>query len=351
MDLSQKINVLKDRYNKHKETILTEESTKNSLIMPLIQELGYNPFDPEQVVPEFNAHASLQGVKKGDKVDYAIKKDGKIVLLVEAKWSGCNLKNEHASQLCRYFTATEAKFALLTNGLDYWFYTDLTSENKMDDKPFFTFNILNMRDRDIRELSKFSDAAFSIGDILNNADRLKYLNNIKKYFQDNLDEPSEDFAKFILKQVYDGTVITKAVLDKYTPVVKDAFKQFLNDKFYSRLEGVKAINDTEESETENICDDNGIVTTEEEIEGHHIIKAILRKVCPANKVVMRDQKSYCGILFDDNNRKPIARLHFNTSQKYLGVFENKQETKHPIDSIDDIYNFEEALIKTIQEYE
>jgi hypothetical protein len=97
---------------------------------------------------------------------------------------------------------------------------------------------------------------------------------------------------------------------------------------------------------------NGIITTEEELQGFQIVRAILcRKVDPS-RIVHRDTKSYFGILLDDNNRKPLCRLHFNTLQKYIGIIdEKKNETRHPIDEITDIYKFSETLLATINSYE
>lgn len=59
---------------------------------------------------------------------------------------------------------------------------------------------------------------------------------------------------------------------------------------------------------------------------------------------MRDTQSYCGVLLEDNNRKPICRFHLNRSQKYIGLFDQeKNETRQAIESVDDIYGFAEQL--------
>lgn len=124
--------------------------------MPFLAALGYNVFDPTEGTPELNADI---GVKKGEKVDYAILRDGKPILLIECKHHAADLGKVHASQLYRYFSVTESRFGLLTNGIVYWFYTDLEALNKMDSKPCFEFNLLDFREQDAEELKKLSKSA------------------------------------------------------------------------------------------------------------------------------------------------------------------------------------------------
>ena len=156
MEFIEKLNILSQRISTLKDNVLTEEATKHSFIMPFISALGYDVFDPTVVVPEFTADISK---KKNEKVDYAIMYDGNPLILIEAKAHIENLNN-HATQLERYFTVTESKFAILTNGIEYRFFTDLEKPNKMDSVPFFVFNMLNLKDRDIRELDKFKRTSF-----------------------------------------------------------------------------------------------------------------------------------------------------------------------------------------------
>ncbi len=95
-----------------------------------------------------------------------------------------------------------------------------------------------------------------------------------------------------------------------------------------------------------------IITTEEELEGFQIIRAIVCQKIAPNRVVHRDTKSYFGILLDDNNRKPICRLHFNSSQKYIGLFDkDKNEKRHPINEVTDIYQFSQNFLDSLSFYE
>lgn len=352
MDLIDKIKDIAARIPKQLEHIQTEEATKNAFIMPFLSALGYDVFNPTEVIPEFTADI---GTKKGEKVDYAIQKDDKVIILIECKWSGANLDSEHASQLYRYFSATEARFAILTNGLDYKFYSDIDEPNKMDSKPFFTFNILEFQDHQINELKKFTKSAFSLDDILTTASTLKYTGAIKKILDEELSNPSEQFVRFFTSQIFDGR-ITKQVLDQFTDIVKEARKQFINERLNERLKSALSANDIQveknipEELDEKPVDNKGIVTTEEEVEGFLVVKSILREVMDVSRVTLRDTKSYCGILLDDNNRKPICRLHFNHSQSYIGIISGKNEERMPIDTVDDLYKFADEIKKTALEY-
>ena len=354
MDLIDKVKDLASRIPKQMEFLQTEEATKNAFVMPFITALGYDVFNPFEVIPEFTADI---GTKKGEKVDYAIKKDNDIIILVECKWSGANLDRNQASQLYRYFSATEARFAILTNGVDYEFYSDIDEPNKMDSKPFFHFNILQFEDHQINELKKFTKSAFSLEDILTTASTLKYTGAIKKILEEELKNPSETFVRFFASKIYDGR-LTQQVIEQFTNIVKEARSQFINERINERLKSALSANELnneiiieDESPDETKSSKDGIVTTQDEIDGYNIIKAILREVIDLKRITMRDTKSYCGILLDDNNRKPICRLHFNYAQKYLGLFTGKIEERIEIDSVDDIFKYTDRLKAVITEYE
>lgn len=356
MDLIDRMKDIAARIPKQMEYTQTEEATKNAFIMPFISALGYDVFNPLEVIPEFTSDV---GTKKGEKVDYAIKKDEQIIILVECKWSGADLDKVHASQLYRYFSVTSARFAILTNGIEYQFYSDIDEPNKMDSKPFFVFNMLHFEDHQINELKKFTKSAFSLEDILTTASTLKYAGAIKKILEEELKSPSEEFVRFFASQVYDGR-LTQQVIEQFTKIVKDARTQFINERINERLKTALSANQGEGSGEERLEEEengedtsarDGIETTQEELDGFNVVKAILREVVDVARVTMRDTKSYCGILLDDNNRKPICRLRFNHAQKYLGLFTNKVEEKVELDCVDDIFKHSERLKAVIGEYE
>lgn len=354
MEFEERIAFLAKKVQQQAESILTEEATKTAFVMPFIQSvLGYDVFNPMEVIPEFTADV---GTKKGEKVDYAIVHNGEVQILIEAKKIGEELNIKCASQLYRYFSVTTAKIAVLTNGQVYKFFTDLDAPNKMDEKPFLELDILDIDDHLLPELKKITKPNFDVESIINAASELKYVGQIKKLISTQFTDPDEDFIKLFVSKVYDG-IITQRVREQFTPLTKKALSQFLNDKINDRLKSaisgnITIIPQTERQTDEQQEDENdGIVTTIEEIEGFNIVKAIVREVIDAKRVVGRDTKSYFGVLLDDNNRKPICRLHFNRSQKYIGLFdETKNETRQPIESLDDIFNFAEQLKKIALSY-
>ena len=353
MDLKDLLKQISDR-TKHKENIKTEEATKNAFIMPFLQSLGYDVFNPLEVVPEFVADI---GIKKGEKIDYAIFKDGLPTILVECKDWRQNL-NVHDGQLLRYFHVSKAKFGLLTNGIVYRFYSDLVSPNKMDEKPFLEFNITEIKDNQIEELKKFHKANFDADNIVNTASEMKYMNEIKHLIHQELTEPSTEFIKYFAKQVY-PSVVTAKVLEQFTELTKNSIQYYISDLITERLkialskEDEKSKKDSisEITVEQNLEDISKINTTEEELEGFLIVKTILRQKIPATRVTYRDAQSYFSVFLDDNNRKAVCRLYLNGGKKFVGIFdENKKETKTQIDTQDDIFKFSAEQLKTIEMY-
>ena len=352
MDLKDQLKLIADR-TKHKESIQTEEATKNAFVMPFLQSLGYDVFNPLEVVPEFIADI---GIKKGEKIDYAIFKDGHPTILIECKDWRQNL-NVHDGQLLRYFHVSKAKFGLLTNGIVYRFYSDLVAPNKMDEKPFLEFNITEIKENQIEELKKFHKANFDAESIVNTASEMKYMNELKHLLHQELTEPSSEFVKYFAKQVY-PSVVTAKVLDQFTELTKKSIQHYISDLITERLKTALSKEDeknkveNEISAEQNLEDISKINTTEEELEAFLIVKTILRQKVPATRVTYRDAQSYFAIFLDDNNRKAICRLYLNGGKKYIGTLdENKKETKFEIGTLDEIFNYSEILLKTTELYE
>lgn len=358
MEFVDRLNSLAAKVNQLASTIQTEEATKTAFVMPFIHSvLGYDVFDPSEVVPEYVCDI---GTKKGEKIDYAILKNGEIQILIETKKIGEPLNINHASQLFRYFHVTTARISILTNGRHYRFFTDLDAPNKMDEKPFLEVDLLDIDEHVIPELQKLTKSAFDVDSIINAAGELKYVGQIKREMSSQFSQPDDDFIKFFASRVYDGA-ITQKVREQFALLTRKAASQFLNDQINDRLKSAisgihyptpaeKVIADTQ-AEVSDAGEDR-IQTTMEELEGFHIVKAIVRTTVDSKRVIHRDTQSYFGILLDDNNRKPITRLHFNRSQKYIGLFDkDKNETRHPINSLDDIYEFSDQLRDTVGFYE
>ena len=350
MDFKDQIKQLGERVVKLKDQIQTEEATKNAFIMPFLQVLGYDVFNPLEVVPEYITDI---GTKKGEKIDYAIFTDGIPTILVECKHWGQNL-NLHDGQLLRYFHVSKAKFGLLTNGITYRFYSDLVEKNKMDEKPFLEFNITEIKDNQIEELKKFHKTIFDADSITNTASELKYTNELKHLLQQELANPSAEFVKYFAKQVY-PSVVTAKVLEQFTNLTKKSIQQHISDIVTERLKTALTKEDEKTKEQQAIeaelakSEENKVVTTADELEGFMIVKTILRQKISATRISFRDAQSYFAILLDDNNRKTICRLYLNGGKKYLATLdENKKEIKNEINSLDDIFKYSDSLLKIIE---
>lgn len=365
VDITDRLASLANKIEQQRSTIETEEATKNAFVMPFISlVLGYDVFNPSEVVPEFTADV---GTKKGEKIDYAIVKDGEVQILIECKHIGAPLNVNHASQLFRYFAVANARIAILTNGDEYQFFTDLDAPNRMDEKPFLVVQVSDLDPALVPELRKLTKDAFDLDSIISAAEELKYVGEIKRVLAAQFASPDTEWVKFLTSRVYEGS-FTQRVREQFTGLVAKAAKQFLNDRVNDRLKaalgGQAIVSDNSsvsspeaservaEASVENPHPRDGIETTLEELEAFHVVRAIAcSEVFPA-RIAQRDTKSYFGVLLDDNNRKPIVRLRFNRSQKYLGLFDvDKNEERHPIDSVDEIYGFADQIRATVHYYD
>lgn len=256
MSIEQSLAILSERVRSNSSAMATEEAVKTAVVLPFFHALGYDVFNPNEMVPEFTADAVG---KKGEKVDYAIKLDNEIRILVECKPITTNLDKVHLAQLFRYFTVTMVSVGL-----------------------------------------------------------------------------------------YEGR-FTSAIRDQFTALVKAAFRDVIRDSVATRLSTALAV--TEQAHEDPVVEtEEEIVTTEEEREGYMIVKAIAREVVKSSRIFMRDARSYCAVLIDNNNRKPLARLHFNRSIKYLGLFDGEKEERLKIDSLDQIYDYSDRIRATASRY-
>lgn len=362
MNFREKLKTLAQRVPATIEHLQTEEATKNALIMPFISALGYDVFNPLEVIPEYTADV---GTKKGEKVDYAVKQGEQVFLLFEAKKAGEQLSPNHASQLFRYFAVTQARIAVLTNGVQYLFFSDLDEPNKMDNKPFLEIDLLNLKDNMVGQLERLTKESFDLEGMLSAASDLKYMSEIRRILEKQFEEPDEELVKFFFARANPNGRFVQSVRENFAKLVKQTLQQLISDRVSDRLRSALAhesgnegsvtaiaqAGDISDSEIGEKSDKEGIVTTEEELEGYRIVLAIVCKVVPAERVVYRDTKNYFGILFDDTNRKPICRLHFNRAKKFIGIFdEAKNETRHPIEQLTDIYSFSAQLCETVARY-
>lgn len=351
MSIEQPIYALASKVRDLKPIIETEEATKTAIIIPFISTvLGYDVTDPREVIPEYTADI---GIKKGEKVDFAIKSGDDFRFLIECKKIGEPLNLNHANQLIRYFNVTDTEFAILTNGEVYEFYAQLDAVNRMDEKPFMTLNLSNVDTRIFPHLEMCTKSRFDFETIAASAEQLKYVSEIKKVLAAQFKEPDTDWVKTIAARVTSRRM-TAQNLKIFTKFVTTAQSQFLKDEANRQLKSAQDLDEVQETTKPKPMDNeepeapeennDGIVTTPEEIEAFIIIRAICCAEVPAADVTLRDAKSYCAILYKDNNRNPIARLYFDRRIPRIGIFdENREEQFFDLDYLEDIYSHSDLL--------
>ncbi|HNT36526.1 MAG TPA: type I restriction enzyme HsdR N-terminal domain-containing protein, partial [bacterium] len=285
--------------------------------------------------------------------------DGKPVMLVECKWCGTDLDQAEMSQLFRYFAVVEARIGILTNGIIYRFYTDLEEPNKMDKKPFFEVNLLDVQEQSVAELKKLSRSSFNLQEVLSAACDLKYTREIKRILADEMAQPSDDFARFFAERIHSGR-ITQNVKAQFVEITRKAFRSFLNDQITERLKSAMATPeppagepvapDAVESEP---VPESRVVTTEEELEAFYLVKSILRNVVDPSRITYRDYINACSVLLDENKRKVVVQFVFNERGKQIRFLteDRTDYDKYPIEDLNDIYKHADRIIAEARKYE
>lgn len=355
---------------------LNEANTKSSLIMPFLQAMGYDVFDHNEVALEYTSEF---GTKKGEKVDIAILREGDPVILIECKPLGDNLDTGKCSQLFRYFTVRpEVRIGILTNGQRYLFFSDLDRQNVMDSKPFMEIDLLKFNERVLPELQKLTKEAWDLDAALSSAETLKYTRAVKLIVAQEMQEPSDNVVRHYASQCYDGKLMHKTI-EMFRPIVKRAFAEHISDMITKRLNSIQSAEedapvvmaepDAAQPDTgilaKPVMDENGIITYHNEIFAYIIIRSLLSKTVDPGRVVMRDQKTYCGILLDDNNRKPICRLYnvIDVDEGEEGIGKNAsimimvesndrdKGERYPLSCLDDIYPLADRLEQAVMRHE
>ena len=354
MDFANRIKELSLKIPKIKDHIPHEASTRVSLVDPFIKALGYDISDPLEVVPEFGANVDVPNNVKNKKVDYAILHEGEPIILIEVKWHGNSLDSGY-TQLFNYFTPTAARIGVLTNGIEYRFYSDLEQPNVMDKKPFLVLDMVSPQERQLEELAKLQKSQWDIDDALKAASGLKITRSIKQLLRKQFVEPDEEFVRFFFNDLYESKNFVGQLKDELKSLIPSALKAFIREEIDALLDDVtgsaKPISEPPETEPPA---ESKIVTTEEELQGFYIIRAILSQSVDLDRVVHRDTICHFGILLDDNNRKPICRLYFNNpNRKKMELFDNGKDSteKVSIDSLNDIYKYSDRIKAAVDVYE
>ena len=298
-----------------------EEDTKIAVIQPFINNvLGYNTANLNEVKSEVNTEYG------SFKIDYAIFKDGAPIILIECKKCTDILDKKYLNQLKTYYPGikgAKSKFGILTNGIQYQFYTDIQDENILDSKPFFEFDLLNINDSDIKILSYFSKSE-DINNARQIAEELKKRKDLRKKIEELLEDPPKDFVKFMAKQV-GVSFVGESVVKEYTSLIRDVIDEYISDKTNKNLN-----------------------PTNIELEGYYIVKTLLKDIACSGKISFKKTDNSIIILYKDSNEKPICSLYLNDIIKYIGLFQQDVEKKIVINEIDEIYKYSDQIIPKIK---
>lgn len=361
MDFKDQLIQLSEKIAKQKDSIATEEATKNSFIMPMIAALGYDVFNPFEVVPEMDCDLT----KRGDKIDYAIMKDDTPILLIECKHCKQNL-DLHSTQLAKYYAASNARFGVLTNGIEYRFYADLEKQNIMDEKPFLVVNMIDLSDTYIEQLKKFHKSYYNEQEILSTAQELQITIQVKELLNKNFQNPDDEFTRYFVRCINDWKSNAK-MIEQYRPIVKKSIASVINDIIADRLnvaiksEGVSETKQSEEQTASDVSEEatakelpngvafkdeeKGIVTTQEEIDAYNIIRSILRQYIDVKRIQYTDYKSYFTVNLDGSMWWWICRLYLGKRKKQFCIPKDGYSTNEwvEIESIDDLFKYADRI--------
>jgi hypothetical protein len=332
----------------------TEEAAKHALVLPFLHYvLGWNIFNPLEVVPEYTADV---GIKKGEKVDYAVMKDGKIAFIMECKQPGAKLERDHASQLFRYFsTLSTCHVAVLTDGIRYLFFTDTENQNLMDEIPFFTIDFTKPELIMVEELKQFAREVFDGNDVAKTATQLKYAESVKAYLFRQLDTPSDDFVKFLINSSDSNAKFSTKNAEIMRSIVKKAMESLINNRVHQTIKTAQIAESQAmllpEDAQSGTLGSKEIVTTVEEWEGFYTVRTLLHEIIQPERVQFKDTLSYFNVLLDGNNKQQICRFYFNSTKKYLGLFSEQGEVKKEITGVADLYLHKKNFIEAVRMYE
>ena len=332
------------RLKQLKESEMTEEATKTSFVLPFIQMIGYDIFDPSNLIPEFTADI---GTKKGEKVDYALIQNKHPVMLIECKKYGTSLHGDTVSQLVRYFGVTEARVGILTDGINYKFFSDLDQSNVMDPRPFFEFNILDFTEQEVRELKRFTKDEFDKDHIIDAAKELRYASEIKRLLAKELTKPSDAFLKYVMKEVYEGRISASA-RKMFSRLTHSAFNQFVSEKIQDRLTyALKQEDDTAQEQKEKVVEEKQEPEfTYDEMRALNIIKAILAGIVDSKCIGLRSNKRYCSVVLHNGpelNDFGIVLFRLSARRPESMSLHARDFPEIKLNDIEDLFNHTDKL--------
>lgn len=291
---------------------MTEEATKNALIMPFLMLLGYDVFNPDEVIPEYVCDVAG---KKGEKIDYVVLHDGEPVILIEAKRAGLKLQKQQQGQLYRYFSTSHCRLAILTNGNTYNFYSDINSPNVMDDDPFLSFDILNDDEElFLSSLEQFHKNNFNIKEILSKAVFLKYVKVVEQTLKQDLISPSDELVKYFLlrPEIKTGARITTQIIEKHRAATAEAMRKVMGVTVYSAVSAASA---------------NIVRATEEQVDDIGGVMGFIKQLPGGFSCQSKSERGVNTIYISKNNNKigriRVSKKHNTFRYDYTNLLSGK----------------------------
>jgi hypothetical protein len=364
MGLQEDLRQLAEQFKRRFAAVKGEEATKQALVMPFLQTLGYDIYDPSMVQPEYVADfAKRRSGGPAEKVDYAIHKGGQPAIFIECKALDTNL-DAHDPQLARYFNAiTTVKLAIITDGVRYRFFTDLTTPNVMDQSPFFVFNMTNFSERDTEHLSRFTYGNFSVESVQTYAQDLIFMEKVAALVGELLRNPSEPFVRFLIDQmeIVQGRV-TARVIEKVTPVVRRAIHTTIVEMMTKSIAqemtphgqsdaapstapsvGNKSAETTPTPNSVQESPKSAVETTEEELAIFNVVGQVCHDTGLGVPIAYKDTASYFGINLGKVTRW-FVRVYANGAKK-SAVFRVSPEQTARLDTKVDIEATADARVR------
>lgn len=313
-----------------------EEATKQALVVPLLQVLGYDVFDPREVRPEYVADFAVKKAGQFEKIDYAIFINEAPAIFVECKPLGAPLQ-DHSGQLSRYFNATPSvRVGMITDGMRVRVFTDLEKPNIMDSKPWLEIDLMAIKPAELEALRRFRKTDFSSNDITALAEEMVYYNTMLTFIGTQLRDPSESFVRYVASEVMAGGRITAKVVERLTPILRKAIQSAIVENvarsFDPPVESAPALVEVPQAlasvasgaSSGDASNKPAVVTTPEELESFASISRWISEIYPSAKLAHRDSKSYFTI-HQDNLRKWFMRLMLDRKPMSIALRHIKPE--------------------------
>ncbi len=348
------------------ERVTSEEAAKQYLILPFFQLLGYDPLDPDEIIPE--AQASFSDKFK-NKVDYAICIDREPVIGVECKRTG-ELATADKGEIRGYFNAVPSiKLGILTDGLVYELYSDTDSENMMDENPFVKFDLANVAQEQLNDqaadaLWKLRKGTFDPADVGADAKRKIYVAQYVATLNRSFENPSDIFVRALMDLAGVEGRRTVKLLEEHVPMVRESLQLFLDRKilervgFASRQDLVKVQqaqsergtpDDSEGEQSVEISHRDGIITTDTELMLFDYVKGRLAFLVDNNKLFRKiqelqfvDYKTIFSVYYKQERKGRLFSFREGTSGKFRFDF---PESEEPFE-VTDLYQIDEPLLQS-----